>query len=284
MSMDIDGPNSRPVALRGNEWVQRLFHRHSPSLHGYSSAWIMDHAVSLTVITNRCAIAAAICEYLDDEQNWTALYFYDTLLTFSDSVELIWQRKIAGASVLYIANRYLMIPYLILELIAINDTANCESIDVYVSDWKLPMLVYPLCSFSSYSYSQITPQILPPPLNCTMHSAVTVGLNNTREGSNLISNTVSSKSVVTRLLLNGSFHLEGSIYFVVHLILNVVDAVLTATGIYTAYPFTSLPEHSQSAASTVSILEFNPCVNEDGGDFGGIQTHENEAERVYVLP
>ncbi|KAH9843144.1 uncharacterized protein C8Q71DRAFT_736072 [Rhodofomes roseus] len=231
----------------------------------------MDHVVFLAVTTNRCAVAAA------------ALYLYDTLLTVSDSIELIWQRKISGASMLYIVNRYIMVPYLVLELVAL-DEEDCESayamlhivnaitcillivcgvlsaIRVYalehcVSDWKLPALVSSLVLFqfgtSIYTYSRTTPEALPPPLYCAMHSTVPAGLDDavkiltrifniihdalilfltwyrTRGGLlDLARRTEEGDSVVTRLLLN------GAIYFIVHLFLNLADAVLTVTMIF----------------------------------------------------
>lgn len=46
-------------------------------------------------------------------------------LTLSDSVDLIWRHRIAGASVLYIVNRYLMVPYLILEMVSLAKM-DCE--------------------------------------------------------------------------------------------------------------------------------------------------------------
>lgn len=85
-----------------------------------------------SVITNRCAVAAA-GTFSKHEKSlsgnshcyFPALYFYDMCLTFSDSVDLIWRHRISGASLLYIVNRYLMVPYLILEMIALNWT-DCK--------------------------------------------------------------------------------------------------------------------------------------------------------------
>ena len=38
--------------------------------------------------------------------SWTALYFYDYLLTLPSELSTIWSRKFTGATVLFIINRY----------------------------------------------------------------------------------------------------------------------------------------------------------------------------------
>ncbi|TFY62698.1 hypothetical protein EVJ58_g3690 [Rhodofomes roseus] len=164
-----------------------------------------DHSVT----TNSCAIAAA------------ALYLYDTLLTFSDSIELIWQRKISGASMLYIVNRYIMVPYLVLELVAL-DEKDCES---------QPALM--------------TLKILTRIFNI-IHDALILFLTwyRTRGGLlDLARRTEEGDSVVTRLLLNGAIYFMSVVSTLVlrillilrcrvHLFLNLADAVLTVTMIF----------------------------------------------------
>lgn len=61
----------------------------------------------------------------DSYSHLLALYFYDMCLTFSDSVDLIWRHRIAGASLLYIVDRYLMVPYFILEMMVLHST-DCK--------------------------------------------------------------------------------------------------------------------------------------------------------------
>ncbi|KZT70064.1 hypothetical protein DAEQUDRAFT_764825 [Daedalea quercina L-15889] len=84
----------------------------------------MERAILLGSIADYCVVAA------------TVLYLYDGLLTFSDSVELIWCRKITAASILYILNRYLMLPWLVLQLMSLAEK-DCEP--------EVQRLIYPPC-------------------------------------------------------------------------------------------------------------------------------------------
>lgn len=50
-----------------------------------------------------------------------ALVAYEYLLTFYDEVKAIWRRKITGASVLFIVNRYVLIITIVLQILPLND-------------------------------------------------------------------------------------------------------------------------------------------------------------------
>ncbi|KZT71238.1 hypothetical protein DAEQUDRAFT_736771 [Daedalea quercina L-15889] len=177
------------------------------------------------------------CDHLTD-RDLAAIYFYDTALSFSDSVELIWCRRITPASILYILNRYLTIPLLLLQLIAIAEK-DCKvwssrsrpqppitifvkgvhhessskwnhlfsahrlgNLDFYNFDWKLPAIVTSLVLLQF----------------CTLVAWGRVG-----EYATVL---YKRNSLMARLLLN------GATYFLVHLVLNILDAVLTATGTF----------------------------------------------------
>ncbi|EPS96845.1 hypothetical protein FOMPIDRAFT_85445 [Fomitopsis schrenkii] len=176
----------------------------------------MEKAILLGTVSNYCLAAA------------TTLYFYDTILTIADSIELIWCRKLGPASILYILSRYLTIFYLGLELLATVEK-DC-----------------------AYTYSRWRSAILPAPLYCTVRNTVPTAANNglrrltvtvrvmniIHDGLVLLFTWLKTRgqiyddalclrdSLMTRLLVN------GATYFVVHLVLNILDAVLTATGVF----------------------------------------------------
>ncbi|KAI0922480.1 hypothetical protein AcV7_006006 [Taiwanofungus camphoratus] len=65
-------------------------------------------------ITNYCLTAA------------TVLFIYDYIITFDQELEVVWRRKTTWSSVLYLLNRYCVIPYLVTQVPFMQDT-HCKS-------------------------------------------------------------------------------------------------------------------------------------------------------------
>ncbi|KAI0945282.1 hypothetical protein AcW1_001537 [Taiwanofungus camphoratus] len=73
-------------------------------------ATIQDSAVN-----NYCLMASA------------ALFFYDYVTTISQEAQVVWCRKLTGASLLYIFNRYVMFVYLLCCMVAsLYQTISCK--------------------------------------------------------------------------------------------------------------------------------------------------------------
>lgn len=63
-------------------------------------------------------IAIAFIEFYN-----TALAIYEYLISFSRELDTIWRRKFSGATVLFLLNRYLLFPFLVVDWSGVEDAS-----------------------------------------------------------------------------------------------------------------------------------------------------------------
>lgn len=63
-------------------------------------------------------IAIAFMELYD-----AALVIYEYLITFCRELDVIWRRKFSGATVLFLLNRYLLFPFLLVDWSNVEDVS-----------------------------------------------------------------------------------------------------------------------------------------------------------------
>ena len=59
-----------------------------------------------------------------------ALVIYEYLVTFSTEVQLFWAREVTGASVLFFANRYILLVYTLLALFQLLPVINTVAVSL----------------------------------------------------------------------------------------------------------------------------------------------------------
>lgn len=59
------------------------------------------------------------------ELSASVLFIYDYIITFDQELEVVWRRKTTWSSVLYLLNRYCVIPYLVTQVPFMQDT-HCK--------------------------------------------------------------------------------------------------------------------------------------------------------------
>lgn len=96
-------------------------------------------------------------------QLWTAIFVYDWLLTFSAEIRLIWSRKITGAKILFLANRYIFMAFVVSTIV--DDHALGVSDDVSNNIWthcciQAHFLFAEVCQ-TYYDYSELDLNDLP---------------------------------------------------------------------------------------------------------------------------
>ena len=62
-------------------------------------------------------------EHNADSRNLPVLIFYEHLITADREIDLFWKRKFSGAAALFLTNRYLILVYSALSLVASFDTS-----------------------------------------------------------------------------------------------------------------------------------------------------------------
>ncbi|KAI0937608.1 hypothetical protein AcV7_003600 [Taiwanofungus camphoratus] len=86
-----------------------------------------------SAVNNYCLVASA------------ALFFYDYITTISQEAQVVWCRKLTGASLLYILNQYVMFVYLLCYMVAsLYQTIPCERCQLQlrlISEWQLLMFI-----------------------------------------------------------------------------------------------------------------------------------------------
>ncbi|KAI0631851.1 hypothetical protein C8Q77DRAFT_1228907 [Trametes polyzona] len=164
-----------------------------------------------TIISNHAFFFIEDCALFAE----ATLIFSEYLITFDSEVQLIWRRKVTGASVLFFLNRYIMLfqnaitiasYWSIPDLVRLNPSMRqCVALgwmDIVLNllpyfiwnafstlrvyalcgrEWRLALVVCVLMMgpivANAYNIPTQKPDNLPPPYNCQVDNAVTVALH-----------------------------------------------------------------------------------------------------------
>ncbi|KAH9939055.1 uncharacterized protein BXZ73DRAFT_76201 [Epithele typhae] len=192
----------------------------------------------------------------------TVLVMYEYLVTLSDEVEYFWKRKFSGASILFFANRYITLAYLLFSLasswVPLSD-AGCaaaaqadEALDVaQYLPWAVSILIF-LLSMVPFGINMVevveTSGVILPDLGCVGTSSVSdaLGLNLTIASRSCLMaadvllvlvtwHELWGNQKLTRLFQRDTFAnvllRDGTIYFIVLLIMNALHLAFTLMAI-----------------------------------------------------
>ncbi|OSD04337.1 hypothetical protein PYCCODRAFT_1466298 [Trametes coccinea BRFM310] len=253
-----------------------------------------------TVVEEHCDIAAF------------ALIFYEYIITINREVAFIWNRKLTGATILFVLNRYLaLLKYpiyivglhckainilaMLLELLPYFVWFSFSTLRVYAisrQNWRMALLVavpgcMPLAS-NVYLYTQSSTANYPLPIGCIWLNSIPVNIDKSAIVTDVVVlivtwwQTYSLRRLAAQTSMQVSLATllvrDGTIYFLVLLVMNTCHIAFSLTGRFT-YTITF-----EEPLTTILISRFLLNLREASTSTGQSSLDMSEPSFVRRIP